>query len=273
MRLFAATALACLAVAGCGYEPTPQDGTLIPSDINGLAVSAKVSDTAKGFTVDARIENRRERPLLLEPDACGRAASAVLVRAAAQERGRTWSRSVQRVKGYVLERQTEEDRQRAPIVPAGRGCEPTSVPVAVAPGQVLKQRWIVERSPLLDEIGARHARVEVEVTEVGHRRPTAGAEGWLVGVVDWPARTHRTSAAEHFDRLLADPRLRRLLGREPADAWRGASLTVSGDRVVLTALSARYRSPFTATAGLDGGPVRISAPRARPGGSPDLPWA
>ena len=234
-----------------------------------------MSAKANGFAIDARIENRRERPVLLEPDACGRAASAVLTRTAPQERGRTWPRSVQQVKGFVLERQTVDDRRPEPLAATGGGCVPTSVPVAIAPGQVLKQRWMVDRSPLLDEVGARHGRVEVEVTELGHRRASAGSEGSLIGLVEWPATKRRMSAAEHFDQLLADPRVRRLLETEPAAAWRGATLSVTGRQVVLTALSRRYERPFVATAGVDGGQVRISAPRPddlpRPA-SPDLPW-
>jgi hypothetical protein len=234
-----------------------------------------VKPAARGFAVVARIENRRDQPLQLQPDACGHPASAVLMRTAAQERGRRWPRSVQRVKDFVLERQTADDRRPAALQPAG-DCEPRSAPVEIAPGKALVQRWSVKRSPLLDEIGARHARVKVEVNELGHRRASAGSEGSLIGLVEWPARTHRTSAAEHFDRLLADARLYRLLATQPADAWRAADLTVTDESVVLKAYSRRHVQPITATAGLSGGPVQLTTPKPddllRPD-PPDLPWS
>ena len=76
-------------------------------------------------------------------------------------------------------------------------------------------------------------------------------------------RRHRTSTAEHFDRLLADPRLNRIIDAEPADDWMGAGIILRDDQVILQAFSRRYAQPFEAAAQVGRAPVAISVPTRR----------
>jgi hypothetical protein len=206
MRIFAATALLlATAIAGCGYEAPLPDGTLAPSGIDGVWVAGEILPAKQGFVVEGEVENRRGSALVLQPDACGHALVAVLQHTSQRLDGRRWaSPSVQALKDLVLARQIKEDQRREVALTAAAPCEPRSAPVTLAPGQELHQRWTVKRSVLLDEFGIVHAKVVVRVTEPGDRFPS-GAQGPLLGIVDWPARRPRTSPAEHFDRLLDDP--------------------------------------------------------------------
>lgn len=270
-RLLLIAVLGCFAVVGTalalpgGDDPFPR-GALTPTAATGIGVEAKLSDAQRGFVIDATIVNRRDRRLLLEPDSCGQAGTALLRRAAEQGRGRTWpSRSIQALKASVLEQQTEEDREPETILPTGR-CTPATAPIALEPGDKLKRRWKVERSTLLDKVGARHASVEIDVREAGRAIASGSTQGLLAPTVDWPVRRSQTTRAEHFDRLLSDPRLNQLIDAEPPDRWLGALIVVTGDQVRLQAYSHRYREPFVAQAHVGTGPVdiRVPTPRLRP---------
>ncbi len=76
-------------------------------------------------------------------------------------------------------------------------------------------------------------------------------------------RRSQTTKAEHFDRLLTDPRLNQLIDAEPPDSWIGALIVVEGDQVMLQAYSSRYREPFAARAHVGSGPVDIRVPTRR----------
>ena len=243
-------------------DPFPQ-ASLTPTAARGIGVEAKLSDAERGFVIDAKIVNRRDRTLMLEPDACGKAGAALLRRAAEQGRGRTWSsRSIQAVKSSVLEQQTTEDREPETIPPTGR-CTPATAPIALEPGEQLKRRWKVERSLLLDEVGAQHASVEIDVREAGRGSPRAARAVCSRRPSTGPCAAHQHQKAEHFDRLLADPRLNQLIDAEPPDSWIGALIVVEGDQVMLQAYSRRYREPFAARAHVGSGPVDIRVPTRR----------
>ena len=276
MRLLVVTLIGCAATLGVlklmvgGAGATLPDGRLVPTAIGGIAVEAKLSPAKRGFVVDATFSNRRDRRLLLEPDACGQAGTAMLRRADGLQNGREWSGSVQALKVFVLKQQVTEDREPESIPPSGR-CEPATVPIALEPGQQVKRRWKVKRSVLLDEVGALHARIEIDVREAGRRIASGSTRGSVAPAVDWPVRRHRTSTAEHFDRLLADPRLNRIIDAEPADDWMGAGILLRGDVVILQAFSRRYAEPFEAAAQVGRAPVKIYVPtrRFRPPASGD----
>jgi hypothetical protein len=266
MRIVAALALLAV-VAGCGADAPLPERTLVPSEANGVRVSAVVRAAERGFVVEAEVENHRDDALVLQPDGCGDALTAVLKRGKERPQGRGWpSRSVTRLKGFVLQSQADEDHHEQAALEADGPCEPRSHPVTLAPGTRLHRRWTVTGSALLDALGARQAKLSVSVTEPGRAFPTGSAEGSLGGVVDWPARRARMSPAEEFDRLLEEPRLYRLLDAEPPDSWEGATLAVDGSHVTLTARSRLYDRPFVATT--DAGRVTISAPSR--GESPGL---
>jgi hypothetical protein len=268
VRLLLISLLGCAALFGtvkllyAPEEPFPR-GVLTPTAAQGIGVEAKLSDAPRGFVIDATIINRRDRPLSLEPDACGQAGTALLRRADDQGRGRTWpSRSIQTVKASVLEQQTTEDREPEPIPPTGR-CERATAPIALEPGEQVRRRWKVERSMLLDAVGAQNASVEIDVREAGRRIASGSTRGLLAPTVDWPVRRSQTTKAEHFDRLLSDPRLSQLIDAEPSDSWIGAAIFLKGDQVMLQAFSSRYRQPFVATAHVGSGPVDIRVPTRR----------
>jgi hypothetical protein len=245
-----------------GSGTTPIDRSLVSTAVGGIAVEAKLIPAKRGFVVDATFTNRRDRRLLLEPDACGQAGMAELKRADGVQNGREWSGSVQSLKTFVLEQQLEEDRKPEPIPPGGR-CEPATVPIALEPGERVKRRWKVERSTLLDGVGALHASVEIDVREAGRRIASGSTRGSLAPAVEWPVRRHSTSLAEQFDRLLDDPRLYRILAAEPAESWMGGALVVEGDVVILEALSRRYSEPILAFGHVDRTAVEIRLPPRR----------
>ena len=245
-----------------GSGTTPPDGALVSTAVGGIAVEAKLIPAKRGFVVDATFTNRRDRRLLLEPDACGQAGMAELRRAEGVQNGREWSGSVQSLKTYVLEQQLKEDRKPEPIPPSGR-CEPATAPIALEPGERVKRRWKVERSTLLDEVGALHASVEINVREAGRRIASGSTRGALAPAVEWPVRRHSTSLAERFDRLLDDPRLYRIVTAEPAESWMGGALVVEGDVVILEAVSRRYAEPILAFGHVDRTAVEIRLPPRR----------
>jgi hypothetical protein len=270
MRRCAAVLLLALVAAGCGGDrPPPPRAQLIPSEVDGVRVSATVERAARGFVIAAEVQNRRDSSVALEPDPCGHAAAATIVWTGSPARGRTWdSRSVQRLKALLLERQTREDEAPPEALQADGGCEPRSAPVTLGAGEAVRERWTVRRSALLDEVGAAHAKVSVDVTEPGRHFPTAGAAGPLTGLVAWPATRRPVSAAQDFDRLLADPQLYRLLAAEPAGSWESAEITASGSAIRLTARSSRYTRPIVASGDRGGGRISIVTPQS-PTGLPD----
>ena len=245
-----------------GSGTTPPDGSLVSTAVGGIAVEAELTPARHGFVIDATFTNRRDRPLLLEPDTCGQAGMAELKRADGLQRGREWTGSIQVVKGYVLDQQMRDDRKGEPIPPSGR-CAPPLAPITLKPHAHVKRRWTVTRSALLDEVGADHARVEIDVREAGRRIASGSTRGSLTPAIRWPIRRHRTSLAEHFDRLVTDPRLSALIGAQRDDSWFGGGMFIRSGLVTLQVFNRNWSSPIEASIPLGDGPVNVVPPRRR----------
>jgi hypothetical protein len=258
MRLLPLGLLALVA-AGCGG---PSEAHVTSTEVrDGIAVKMTLGATHDGLSLEARIENRREVPLVLRQDGCGYVGVAEVVRTTHRPRGRTWSGSVQALKRLVLEDQAVSEAPE-PLSPVRKTCVGggRAKTLTLAPGAVRRERWAGRAHPsMLDIVGSRHAVARLEVFEPDEKLPTLVVARPVSAVAKWKVSyPEGRSDGQRFDTLLADPALRRAIAAEPAASWRDASLTVVRGAPELRAVSARYERAFLAVG--DGRHVRLDAP-------------
>jgi hypothetical protein len=259
MRALAAGLLAAVVLPGCGG---PSHAQVVSTQVRGgIGLQMKLGATHDGLSVDARIENLREEPLVLRQDGCGRVSVAEVERTTHRPRGRTWTGSVQALKRIVLRGQASTEAPET-LAPAQRKCagDGEDRTLTLKPGAVRHERWVTAIRPsVLDFVGSKHAVARLQVFEPEAKKPAVQLERPVSSVASWKASYQEgPSNGQRFDALLADARLRRTLGAQPAASWRDASLTVVSGKVRLKAISARYERAFLVTG--DGKRLHFEAP-------------
>lgn len=261
-------------------------------DRRGLVLRMKVSATSGSLIVHTRVENRRSRPVRLEPDQCGRVTEVVLARTRFEPRGRRWSGSLRAVKKYILtDQRLRQDPDRfAPRRLDERSSEPPPCerperPVELGAGGSIDERWELPFSSAeaIHAVGSAHSVVRAEIVEARNRaRPqyldifmTGEAEAARRGrnlhvetpassvVERGPTDAEAPSLGELYDRLLADTALRTWVAAQPARSWRSSELLQMPEGLRFKAVTARYERALRATARSDATDVELHVPTQR----------
>jgi hypothetical protein len=285
--------LAALATSTGGSSRDGGRRAVMSGERDGLRLEVGLVQAHGVIGVEARVENRRQRPVFLVPDHCGGVTSAFLVRTRLQPQGRAWNGSLQALKRFILDRQEaiQEPDRLSPSLPSNTPravttCVRPRRPTELAPGGSLRERW--EADPhfgsALDAVGSENTKVRVEVVEA--RDPaeielldlmrvseadarTAGRrlrlEKPASAVIDYPPieSPSALSLGQLYDRLLAHDGLRRWLATQPAKGWRSAELTTVGSGLRFSAVTTGYERAVIARARADGSGVRVRLPTDR----------
>ena len=264
--------LAALATSTGGSSRDGGRRAVMSGERDGLRLEVGLVQAHGVIGVEARVENRRQRPVFLVPDDCGRVTDALLVRTRFQPKGRTWPESLQALKRLVLDRQ-EATQEPDRLAPRGPGDSSQAVPTCVrpqrrvelAPGASVRERW--EADPhftyALDAVGSENTKIRVDVVDVAGRR--LRLEKPASAVIDYPPIESPSplSLGQLYDRLLAHDGLRRWLATQPAKGWRSAELTTVGSGLRFSAVTTGYERAVIARARADGSGVRVRLPTDR----------
>jgi len=279
------------------HEEARGGGVDAAGDRRGLVLGMNVSATSGSLIVRTHVENRRSKPVRLEPDQCGRVTEVVLARTRFEPRGRTWRGSLRAVKKYILtDQRLRQDPDR--FAPRQLGetssepppCQRPERPVELDAGRSIDERWELPFSSTqtIRAVGSAHSVVRTEIVEA--RNPAqpqyldifmtgeAGAarrgrnlrvEAPASSVVErGPTDAEAPSLGELYDRLLEDKKLRAWLAAQPARSWRSAQLLQMPEGLRFKAVTARYERALRATARPDATRVEVHVPterdRARP---------
>ena len=156
------------------HEEARGGGVDAAGDRRGLVLGMNVSATSGSLIVRTHVENRRSKPVRLEPDQCGRVTEVVLARTRFEPRGRTWRGSLRAVKKYILtDQRLRQDPDR--FAPRQLGetssepppCQRPERPVELDAGRSIDERWELPFSSTqtIRAVGSAHSVVRTEIVE------------------------------------------------------------------------------------------------------------
>jgi hypothetical protein len=291
-------ALGLAALASCSGDERDDREVAATANRDGLVLRAQIRGGGDALHVRTTVRNERATAVHLVPDQCGRVTEVLLPRTRFQPEGRSWSGSVQAAKAFVLRDQRSRQgpdrfhpRRPGDTSSTPPPCTRPARPVRLPPGGEIAERWELPLAAAygFQEVGSAGSVVRAEVVEAEAPDelefldvlPAGEADDRRAGrnlrieratssVIDVaPSRAPSgASLGQVFDRLLADPALRRWIDAQPSTSWRLAQLTPSSpfvrtpqrQQVRLRLVTTRYERAALAFAREDGSDVSVDLP-------------